>query len=366
MAHNLYFDEKSKSYSFAGNVGKERKEIPWHGLGKFFDRPLTIQEAIESAHADFEVEKGAILHIPTELQEAISRGEKITPEMLEGITSKDLINTHSCTYRKDNGAILGVVGSGYTVVQNMAAFDFINSIVGLSNTPVGAGIIETVGLLGKNGQTIFATAKMPSDIRIGDSKDVINDYILFTNAHDGSSAVLACFTPVRVVCNNTLNAALRNAKNKFYARHTTNVNQRLDLAAQTMKLHAAYMENFAGTMVELTKKTFDNKTVRNLIAEVFLTPENFQLLKKADFKLEEVEEIKAPTVKKIMDVWQYTEEGVGQNVARGSAYWLYNGITGYYTNVKQYTSKEKRFNSICDGGDATNKAQKMLDLVMAY
>jgi phage/plasmid-like protein (TIGR03299 family) len=100
---------------------------------------------------------------------------------------------------------------------------FFDAIVG------GGGILyETAGALGK-GERIFIIAKLPDYINVGNN-DLIEQYLFFTTSHDGSGSITAAFTPVRIVCNNTLNAALRKQSNSIKIRHTVNAKERLEEA----------------------------------------------------------------------------------------------------------------------------------------
>ena len=129
--------------------------------------------------------------------------------------------------RTDTEQVLGVVGKDYEVVQNVDAFSFFDAIVG------GDGIqYETAGALGK-GERIFITAKLPGYIKVGND-DLIEKYLFLTTSHDGYGSILAAFTPVRIVCANTLNAALRNYSNSIKIRHTANAKQRLEQAHKVM------------------------------------------------------------------------------------------------------------------------------------
>ena len=124
--------------------------------------------------------------------------------------------------------MLGVVGKDYEVVQNVDAFEFFDAIVG-----GGDGILyETAGALGK-GERIFITAKLPGYIRVGKG-DFIEQYLMLTTSHDGFGSITAAFTPVRVVCRNTLNAAMRNHSNAIKIRHTASANDRLKQAHTLM------------------------------------------------------------------------------------------------------------------------------------
>lgn len=133
--------------------------------------------------------------------------------------------------RTDNNTVLGVVGKDYHIVQNREAFSFFDSIVGGGN-----GILyETAGAMG-NGERIFITAKLPDYIRVGNGDDITEKYIFLTTSHDGSGSITAAFTPIRVVCQNTLNASLRNMSNVVRIRHTSGAKQRLEDAHKVMGL----------------------------------------------------------------------------------------------------------------------------------
>lgn len=129
--------------------------------------------------------------------------------------------------RTDTDTVLGVVGKDYHIVQNRDAFSFFDSIVG------GDGILyETAGALG-NSERIFITAKLPDYIRVG-KDDLIEKYLFLTTSHDGSGSITAAFTPIRIVCANTLNAAMQSKTNTVRIRHTSNAKDRLEQAHKVM------------------------------------------------------------------------------------------------------------------------------------
>ena len=190
------------------------KEKAWHGLGQIVQDYPTSEEAIKFAGLDYDVEKKELWTIadPTNIEEVKK------------------LSTHFATVRTDTAQILGVVGSKYEIVQNRTAFSFFDSLV-----QDGSGIkYETAGALG-NGERIFITAKLPDILRIGRNDD-IEQFIFLTTSHDGSGSIMAAFTPVRIVCNNTLNMALRNHSNAVYIKHTANAEQKLQEAARIMSI----------------------------------------------------------------------------------------------------------------------------------
>lgn len=190
------------------------REKPWHGLGTCVEEALTSGEAIEKAGLDWNV-------IPCPVFD--DRHIQIM-----GYTAN--------TRDKDN-AVLGIVGSRYSIVQNKEAFDFTDALIGEGMK------YETAGSL-KGGRQVWLLGKMPQTEILGDKLD---PYVCFTNTHDGSGAVRVCMTPVRVVCNNTLNFALSTAKRKWSCVHKGNIQGKLSEARQTLGLMDLYLKNLAET-----------------------------------------------------------------------------------------------------------------------
>lgn len=190
------------------------REKPWHGLGTRVEEALTSAEAIEKAGLDWNVIPCPVFddrHI-----------------QIQGYTAN--------TRDKDN-AVLGIVGSRYSIVQNKEAFDFTDALIGEGMK------YETAGSL-KGGRQVWLLGKMPETEILGDK---LEPYVCFTNTHDGSGAVRVCMTPVRVVCNNTLNFALSTAKRKWSCVHKGNIQGKLSEARQTLGLMDLYLKNLAET-----------------------------------------------------------------------------------------------------------------------
>src|ERR1700744_5752634 len=201
MAHNLNYNNDNNEYSFFSV-----KERAWHGLGKIVEQYPTSAEAIKFAGLDYRVEKRPLFTYDTENHTGDPETDILIPEIK--------VPNYFATSRTDTEQVLGVVGKDYEIVQNVNAFEFFDAIVG-----GGDGILyETAGALG-NGERIFITAKLPDYIKVG-RNDLIAQYLFLTTSHDGYGSITAAFTPVRVVCENTLNAALRNHSNSIKIRHT--------------------------------------------------------------------------------------------------------------------------------------------------
>ncbi|MCW3089529.1 MAG: alpha/beta hydrolase [Ferruginibacter sp.] len=200
MSHNIHFNEDKQQHSFFSV-----KETAWHKLGQVIADYPTSKEALKFAGLDFEVIKRPNIH-------RLDNGDEL------------ISNNSFFTCRSDNNAILGDrLGADYEVVQNTEAFAFFDAIVG------GDGIqYETAGALGK-GEKIFITAKLPGYIKVG-KDDLVEKYLFLTTSHDGYGSITAAFTPIRIVCANTLSAAMQRHSNSIKIRHTANAKDRLEQA----------------------------------------------------------------------------------------------------------------------------------------
>lgn len=330
MAHQLNFNDKTGQHSFFSV-----KEKAWHGLGKILEDYPTSDEALKFAGLDFNVIKLPNVHRLESGKEVVSK-------------------TSFFTTRTDNDAILGDrLGADYEVVQNMDAFSFFDAIVG------GDGIqYETAGALGK-GEKIFITAKLPGYIKVG-SDDMIEKYLFLSTSHDGYGSITAAFTPVRIVCANTLNAAMRNHTNAIKIRHTANAKERLEEAHKVMGIS----NNLSIQMEEIfnnwSKVRITDTEVKKLI-QLAMVP-NKEVLR----NLQNGEQDELSTVFKNMvdSVYEYGMSSPTQQVetTRGTVFGAYNAITGYFQNVRSYKNNEAKLKSILYGGTAQLRSQAAFNL----
>lgn len=334
MAHG--FRDLGRNTTFA-----TRDVLAWHKLGKVVDA-MTSEEAIVLGGMDFEVGLAPVyagVQIETDMLKV--RGTDIAiKEQIESQTQfrlgKELPNNFA-TYRTDTNDVFGVVGKRYTPVQNTDAFAFFDSIIG-----EGHAKYETVGALG-NGEKVFITAKMPNKLIV--NKEDIDKYLLLTMAHDGSGSVQAMFTPIRVVCNNTLSCALNSTSNKVAIRHTKNALNRLDLAKQVLGI----AERQSTSMEE----------VFNAFAKVQMNDEDLKSYFRDTFNIQPMEDGKLSTKGSniLENVLKYHEIGIGQEGIRGTAWGAFNAVTGYQQNVQNYRDANVQFESI-NNKAAANVRQK--------
>ena len=330
MAHDLNFNQKTGQYSFFSV-----KEKPWHNLGLIVDQYPTSAEAIQYAGLDYEVAK-----LPSGKEE--------------------LSDSSFFTYRTDTEVVLGSrVGPIYEILQNRDAFSFFDEIVG-----GGDGILyETAGALGR-GERVFITAKLPDYIRVG-KDDVTEKYIFLTSSHDGSASITEAFTPVRIVCQNTLNAALRNKTNVVRFRHTTNVKERFANAHKVMGIANHYTKELEGIFNQWAKVKVTDREVHKLI-QLALCPgkETLELLSKGAY-----EDTSTKFKNTVEDVFTYAmlSESQQMDTTKGTLFGTYNAVTGYYQNVCDYKSDEKKFDSIVvTGGTAQKKIQQAFELCTGF
>ncbi|SHK82031.1 DUF932 domain-containing protein [Chryseobacterium polytrichastri] len=342
MAHQLNFNNRTGKYSFFSV-----KEKAWHNLGQVVEEYPTSEEAIKFAGIDYEVEKSPLFTKVSEIKEM--------DEVMELTDSELEVPDYFANIRTDNNMVLGVVGKDYQIVQNHEAFVFFDSIVGGGN-----GIFyETAGALG-DGERIFITAKLPDYIRVGNGDDVTEKYIFLTTSHDGSGSITAAFTPIRIVCQNTLNASLRNMSNVVRIRHTAGAKQRLDDAHKVIGLANMLSNELEAVFNHWAKINVNDKEMKKLI-QLALCPnkETFDHLQKGNF-----DELSTVFKNSVDDAFMYAMMSDTQQMetTKGTLFGAYNAVTGYYQNVKNYKNDEAKLQSIVLGGTAQLKSQKTFDL----
>jgi len=334
MAHG--FRDLGRHTTFA-----TRKELAWHRLGKVVNA-MTSEEAIVLGGMDFEVGLKPIY--------TVDDGHNMTEQV--GNTTSRFINksaftqlsSNFATYRKDNQHTFGIVGARYEVIQNTEAFQFFDSIIG-----EGHAEYETVGALG-DGERVFLTAKIPEKMLIG--KEHIDKYLLFSMAHDGTGSIIIMFTPIRVVCNNTLSAALSGNTNKVSIRHTKNARNRIEDAKAVLGIvhqNGLMLEEVFNQMLKV--KLHDQEIGEIVIKSFGFTP---------DVK---TNEFSTRAKNKFKEIMAFHESGVGQKDIRGTAWGAYNAITGYQQNVQNYRDDNVEFDSIFNKTNANVRQKAFNELV---
>lgn len=280
MAHDLFVQNGKASMFYTGD------DVPWHKLGTRLDQPATSSEALEAAGLDYTVKKVPI--------KAVLSPKRLVP-----------VDDHFATIRTDNGSVLGFVGSRYHPIQNKSSFTFFDSLVGSEEA-----IFHTAGVLGK-GEKIWLLAKLPDYIKIGE--DRIDKYVLLYNSHDGSSNVRLKLTPIRVVCSNTLSAALSGSDQEVRIRHTRSASDRLAEAHKLLGLTNDLYKQLDTIFNKMALKKITNRQLLDYCKR--LIPDNPE----AD-RNTRTENIRN-------HILELHASGRGAEIHRGTAFGAYNAVT---------------------------------------
>ena len=363
MAHNI--EIVNGVASFAENGSKKRA---WHGLGQVVPEPMFVADALKLCHADYEVKLQPVVALNDKLVHAMENGEMIAADELLSL----LIPNKRATMRLDTDKALGITSDTYGIVQNEDAFKFVDLLCsGMDAMRDSKPTIECCGVLG-NGERVFVTCKMPNDIILNArTDDRVESYIVFTTSHDGTGAVRCMCTPIRVVCQNTLNFAMKHNSGRISFRHSSKVMDRMDLlnkenaefAYRTLGLWQHYENVFKESLEHLKNIKLAERDLDNIIAEVSLADE----AKKVFLETRDIyhDDIATRGRNIFIGMKESMDNGVGQDILeKGTALWAINGITSFYQNEANFKNKEVKFDNIMYG-NVYKKVQKAYDMLIA-
>lgn len=341
--------------------------LPWaHGCGTDVSDCKTSREVMEKANLNWTVNKCPVVaRMPATLDSMKTLNPNDNDFVYGGDVYRDCPNGFA-TYRTDLDVPLGFVKSKYEVVQNTDAFSFFDDAIGTDKA-----VWQYAGYFGF-GHKIYVAAKLPVDIVVGNDK--IDNYLVFSNSHDGSSSVDILFTPIRVFCLNTLNSAIKNADSHIRLRHTKSVKDRINRGAEVLRIactHAATTQILYNSL--LTMKMSD-KDVMKYLAQLQLNDNEIQNLEEfdkengykklmyKDYLTLERTNISTRKANIISSMFDYYLDGIAQKHILGTAWGAYNAVTGYYSNVANLEG-ERRTEGLLWGG-ANNMMNKALERVM--
>ncbi len=351
----------------ASFVENGRQTRAWHRLGMVFDRPLTVKEALHYSHADYKVALQPFAVITPDIQCEMENGSVMALQLNNAIFPKMKV-----TMRLDTHAPLGIVSENYGIVQNEDAFKFIDTLVtGKLTDQEHTPVIETAGVLGR-GERVFVTAKFPDKI-ILDNKgdDRVEMYMVFTTSHDGLGAVKCMVTPVRVVCNNTLNFAMKHNAGTLSLTHSRNIMNRLDLrkrenaefAHKALNTYHIYKKSLEEEFRHLENIMLAEQHLMRILAEVTYDGEDLDILRKTNDIYHG--DVNQASINRLHKMREIVESGVGQDKGvKGSGLWFINGITTYFQNEARYKNDETMFDSI-QNGKAARTMQKAYNMILA-
>ena len=296
------------------------REKPWHGLGTMVAEAPNSKDALRLAGLNWKV-----------LQEPVYT------------ENKELIQGYKANVRDTDRKVLGVVTDRYKVIQNEEAFAF-------TDTLLGEGVrYETAGSL-QEGRRVWMLARLPREFIIGGER--ISPYMVFSNTHDGSGAVKTALTPIRVVCNNTLNLALRTAKRSWSMIHTGDISGKIEEAKNTLLLADEYMTALGQEFENLRKIKLSEKQVLDYIKILLPMEENYSLLQKRG-----VEKLRADMKMRYFDAPDLKD--VGNN-----GYRFVNAVSDFATHStprrKTANYKENIFARTADGNPMIDRAYQLV------
>lgn len=237
--------------------------------------------------------------------------------------------------------VLSVVGKRYKVVQNEDMFAFGDNLLD------GGANWESAGSL-KNGRVVFGSLVIPKEFTLdpNGANDKTVTYLVVSTSHDGSTGIQALITPVRVVCQNTLNLALKSAKQSFKIRHTQTVDGKLAAAREALNLTFSYMDTFQKEAEVLFNTKINDVQFNKLITELYPKPEEGSKagLTKWENKIDTINDLyfKSPTVETV----------------KGTAWGAFNALTERLDYYRGRKGKSESMSAAASGFDPVVTAEK--------
>lgn len=295
------------------------RETPWHGLGTIIHDAPDSREAIKLAGLDWKV---------------------VQSDVVCGMDGT-IIPGYKVNVRDTDNKVLGMVTDRYRIVQNEEAFAFTDALL-------GEGVkYETAGSLA-SGKRVWMLAKLEGRMM---TDEKIDPYLVFTNSHDGSSAIRVAITPVRVVCQNTLNLALKQAERQWSCIHTGSIENKMEEAKMTLLNTEKYMQTLEEEFGELKMQKMDTDKVHEYVNMLLPIDES-----DSDRKKRNIQELRDD----LMIRYAFAPDLM---MIEQSAYRFINAVSDFATHRQPFRTtenyKENMFMKTIDGNALIDKAYKM-------
>lgn len=258
MAHELeMLADGTASMAYAG-------DLPWHGLGTKVSNDLTPDQMLKAAGLDWSVD-------PVNL--------------FAEVGDRKIATGHRALVRSTDQKVIDVITDDWNPVQNSEAFEFFNDFVG-----AGEMEMHTAGSL-KDGKIVWALAKVKDSFELFNGRDQVDAYLHFTNPHQYGQSIDVRFTPIRVVCNNTLTLSLNmKSKNMVKVSHRREFDG--DMVKEALGVAKHKLSQYKEMAQHLSQKRFNNESIVDYFARVFPVLTQKQVAKKdlsksATYALEE-------------------------------------------------------------------------------
>lgn len=318
----------------------------WHGLGTVLDDAPNIETAIIKAGLDWKVLERPLFTDNQEFDD---------PNVLTPSANASRIYTHKAIVRETDSSVLGVVGKTYTPVQNDEAFNFFDEILNS-----GAATLEAGGSL-RNGQKIWILAKMKAEGEVLKG-DEVQSHLLLSNSHDGMMSLWIQFTPIRVVCMNTLSAALASRHNDYAIgkairlKHAPSVTEGLKIAKTLMNTSTQTFSVSMEAYKMFASVPLDDKGFKKYVDSIFrVNPAS------PEVDMEKVLDEEPKRISKRDELlFSLFESGAGSDIkgVKGTLWAGYNAITEWVDHYRGYGGQEGRLDTswFGEGTVVRNKA----------
>lgn len=303
------------------------RQIPWHGEGIILEDYPTYEAAIKASGLEWSVEK-----------------VKAVQRLADG-SIRELDNDYEIR-RATDGQHYGFVKETYVPFQNQELFDLAKEMIGL-----GANI-ETAGSLDK-GRVTWMCANTGGTTF---AEEFIQDYYILTNTHGGGGAIRAAISPIRVVCQNTLNASLSSAKRSWSYKHTTNVKSHVDEAIQTLKNGKDYMAALGQEINDMKMAKISEEKAKKILDQIVVNENATKLAKIETLKkvtpidrkeylksLEKIETLQSDIIAVKDDLYARYFEAPDLQHLDHNQFRLWNAISDYATHTDLH-KKTKGYN----------------------
>jgi len=280
-------------------------EIPWHKQGTPLQDIATAEEAIIASGLDWDVEL-----------------RKIYQETKSGTIS--VVPGKYALARTTDDLVYGVYGNQYSPMQNRKGFAFFDAVVGNDDAKyVSAGSL-------RKGAVVWILAELKGSR--GVKGEEVKQYLILANSHNGEFALQMWWTPIRVVCMNTLKMAMSRHTQRFYSRHTKGMDSRVDQAQMMLGIGNAYFEEFERSANIMANRQMNSEKLEAMLKHVFDWREVVIPVGK--------EKVLVPTRKeeRMGEVMNLFEHGKGMDNPdiRGTMWAGYNAVAEYTDHAKEY------------------------------
>ena len=287
----------------------DSRTLLWGRVGEVFgEAPKTAEEAIIAAGLDWDVELRTLGYHNAKGNFVVAPG-------------------NFGTVRTDTDTLLGTVKTRYQVFTNREAFSFADNLVD------GAGASFESGFEHHGGKVVGLTMRLPDTITVA-GEDPYNQYLMLRTTHDGSGSIQIAVNTVRMMCLNMFDGTLRNAKQRFTIRHTSNAGAQLQQAREALEIAFVYAEEFEREMEILMNTPIKVDEARKSLMSTL-----------ADNRVSE-KQIGAQ-VDAIFSNLEYSR--TIPDSQRDTAYGLMNATTEYYQHIRQYRTDQSRFKVNTEG-----------------